>query len=138
MPSESRYAFGEFRLDAASRVLFRAGEMLALYPKAIDVLIFLVESQGHVATKEKLLEHVWPGIFVEESTLTRSISVLRKALGDTPEGHAYIFTVPKRGYRFVAPVRKESGDGASRSSSRREPIHESAPPASSPATTRKW
>jgi TolB-like protein/DNA-binding winged helix-turn-helix (wHTH) protein/Flp pilus assembly protein TadD len=112
--------------------------MVALYPKAIDVLVFLVESHGHVATKEELLEHVWPGIFVEESTLTRSISALRKALGDTPEGHAYILTVPKRGYRFVAPVRKESGDGPSRSWSPAEPIHESAPPASSPATTRKW
>jgi len=137
MPSASCYTFGEFRLDAASRVLFRAGEMVALYPKAIDVLIFLVESQGHVATKEKLLEHVWPGIFVEESTLTRSISVLRKALGDTPEGHAYILTVPKRGYRFVAPIREEFRDGASRSSSPAEPIRKSAPPASLPATTRK-
>src|SRR5882762_11775574 len=113
MASASYYAFGEFRLDARSRVLFRAGEIVALYPKAIDVLIFLVKSQGNVATKEELLEHVWPGIFVEESTLTRSISVLRKALGDTPEGHAYILTVPKRGYQFVAMVREENANVAS-------------------------
>ena len=136
MPSASCYVFGEFRLDPRSRVLFRAGEMVALYPKAIDVLIFLVESQGHVATKEELLERVWPDTFVEESTLTRSISVLRKALGDTPEGHAYILTVPKRGYRFVAPIHEEQADGASRSSSPAKPIRESPPPAISPSITR--
>jgi TolB-like protein/DNA-binding winged helix-turn-helix (wHTH) protein/Tfp pilus assembly protein PilF len=138
MKSASCYVFGEFRLDAHSRVLFRAGEMVALYPKAIDVLIYLVESRGSVATKEELLERVWPDTFVEESTLTRSVSTLRKALGDTPEGHAYIRTVPKRGYRFVAPVREESGDGGSRSSSPAELIRESTPPASVPAATRNW
>jgi TolB-like protein/DNA-binding winged helix-turn-helix (wHTH) protein/Flp pilus assembly protein TadD len=108
MATETYYVFGEFRLDARSRVLFRDGEMVALYPKAMDVLIFLVECQGNVATKEELLERVWPDTFVEESSLTRTISVLRKALGDTPEGHAFIRTVPKRGYRFVASLRKES------------------------------
>jgi len=90
MPSASSYTFGKFRLDGRSRVLSCSGELVALYPKAIDVLVFLVEKHGNVATKEELLEGVWPGTFVEESTLTRSISVLRKALGDTPEGHSYI------------------------------------------------
>jgi TolB-like protein/DNA-binding winged helix-turn-helix (wHTH) protein/Flp pilus assembly protein TadD len=137
MPSAGCYVFREFRLDARSRVLFRAGEMVALYPKAIDVLIFLVESRGNVATKKDLLECVWPDTFVEESTLTRSISVLRKALGDTPEGHAYILTVPKRGYRFVAPIQEESPDGACRSSSMADSIRESAPPANSPAAALK-
>jgi TolB-like protein/DNA-binding winged helix-turn-helix (wHTH) protein len=113
MPSANSYTFGEFRLDGRSRVLFRSGELVALYPKAIDVLAFLVENHGNVATKDELLERVWPGTFVEESTLTRSISVLRKALGDTPEGHSYILTVPKRGYRFVAAVREEPADAAS-------------------------
>src|ERR1700694_5750042 len=117
MPAANCYLFGEFRLDARSRVLFRSAEMVALYPKAIDVLLFLVESHGNVATREQLLARVWPDTFVEESTLTRSISVLRKALGDTPEGHAFILTVPKRGYRFVAVVREEPADSASSSPS---------------------
>lgn len=112
MPGTRCYVFGEFRLDTKSRVLFRSGELVGLYPKAIDVLIFLVESRGNVATKEELLERVWPDTFVEESTLTRSVSALRKALGDTPEGHAYILTVPKRGYQFVCPFREESCDAA--------------------------
>jgi TolB-like protein/DNA-binding winged helix-turn-helix (wHTH) protein/Tfp pilus assembly protein PilF len=124
MPSASSYTFGKFRLDGRSRVLFCSGELVALYPKAIDVLLFLVEKHGNVATKEELLERVWPGTFVEESTLTRSISVLRKALGDTPEGHSYILTVPKRGYQFVAMVREDTADAASISPSLDKPIPE--------------
>ena len=135
MPSANSYIFGEFRLDRRSRVLFRSGELVALYPKAIDVLMFLVEKHGNVATKEELLEFVWPGTFVEESTLTRSISVLRKALGDTPEGHSYILTVPKRGYRFVAAVSEETVDEGSISPSRAKPISENSRLS---ALVRKW
>src|SRR6267143_1309877 len=128
MPSASSYTFGKFRLDRRSRVLSCSGELVALYPKAIDVLVFLVEKHGNVATKEELLEGVWPGTFVEESTLTRSISVLRKALGDTPEGHSYILTVPKRGYQFVAMVREENADAASLAPSLDKPIPENSRP----------
>jgi len=135
MPSANSYTFGEFRLDSRSRVLFRSGELVALYPKAIDVLMFLVEKHGNVATREELLERVWPGTFVEESTLTRSISVLRKALGDTPEGHSYILTVPKRGYQFVAMVRQETADVASIPPSLDKPIPENSRPS---VPVRRW
>ena len=128
MPSANSYTFGKFRLDGRSRVLFCSGELVALYPKAIDVLVFLVEKHGNVATKGELLERVWPGTFVEESTLTRSISVLRKALGDTPEGHSYILTVPKRGYQFVAVVREETADGLSIPPGPNQPIPENSRP----------
>jgi TolB-like protein/DNA-binding winged helix-turn-helix (wHTH) protein/Tfp pilus assembly protein PilF len=128
MPSANSYTFGKFRLDGRSRVLFCSGELVALYPKAIDVLVFLVEKHGNVATKGELLERVWPGTFVEESTLTRSISVLRKALGDTPEGHSYILTVPKRGYQFVAVVREEIADGSSIPPGPNQPIPENSRP----------
>ncbi|HEY6945169.1 MAG TPA: transcriptional regulator, partial [Candidatus Acidoferrum sp.] len=112
MPNGSYYTFGEFRFDPKGRVLFRSGEMVPLFPKAAEVLACLVESHGQVTTKEDLLARVWPDTFVEESTLTRSISVLRKALGDTPDGRTFIVTIPKRGYRFVAEVREErGGDG---------------------------
>jgi len=112
MPTGSYYTFGEFRFDARGRVLFRAGEIVPLFPKAVEVLACLLERHGEVATKEDLLAQVWPGTFVEESSLTRSISVLRKALGDTPDGHAFILTIPKRGYRFAAAVREQcDGDG---------------------------
>jgi TolB-like protein/DNA-binding winged helix-turn-helix (wHTH) protein/Tfp pilus assembly protein PilF len=135
MRSASSYTFGRFRLDGRSRVLFCSGELVALYPKAIDVLVFLVEKHGNVATKEELLESVWPGTFVEESTLTRSISVLRKALGDTPEGHSYILTVPKRGYQFVGMVREETADSASLPASPEKPVPENSRPA---GPVRRW
>ena len=94
--------FGSFRLDVSGRSLTRDGEFVALPPKAVETLIVLAENQGKTVLKEELLEKVWPGVFVEEGSLTQAISILRKALG---EGQQWIRTVPKRGYCFVAPVR---------------------------------
>jgi len=98
------YEFGPFRLDVSEHMLLRDGHPVALTPKIFDVLRVLVQSGGHLVEKESLLKEVWPDSFVEEGTLNRSVSVLRKALGDSPSGHRYIETVPTRGYRFVAPV----------------------------------
>jgi hypothetical protein len=66
----------------------------------------LVENHGHTVGKEELFERVWPGTFVEEGNLARHISVLRQVLGQAQSGPQYIETIPKRGYRFVAPVRQ--------------------------------
>jgi TolB-like protein/DNA-binding winged helix-turn-helix (wHTH) protein/Tfp pilus assembly protein PilF len=82
-------------------MLFRDGERLALTPKAIEILTLFVEAQGSPVTKDELLQKVWADAIVEEGTLTSHISVLRKALGV----EEYIETIPKRGYRFAAPVR---------------------------------
>ena len=99
------YEFGRFRLDAVGGMLFRDGERLALRPKVVEILTVLVESQGNTVTKEELLQKVWADAIVEEGTLTSHISVLRKALGEGEDGAQYIETIPKRGYRFVTPVR---------------------------------
>jgi len=99
------YRFGPFRFDAAGRILFRDGKAVPLPPKAAETLLVLVEHPGRVVEKSELLKTVWEGAFIEEGSLTRSISVLRKALG--AGGPQYIATISKRGYRFVAPV--ESG-----------------------------
>ncbi|MEO8679883.1 MAG: winged helix-turn-helix domain-containing protein [Vicinamibacterales bacterium] len=98
------YAFGPFRLDAMERVLFRDGQPVSLTPKLVELLIPLVENAGHITEKDALLERVWPGVFVEEGTLAKNVFLLRKALGG--EDDQYIRTVPKRGYRFVAEVRR--------------------------------
>ena len=98
------YVFGPFLLDDSERRLLREGRIIALTPKALDLLCILVESSGRLVTKEQLLLALWPDTFVEESSLNRCVSVLRKALGDDRNGQRYIETVPKRGYRFVAPV----------------------------------
>src|SRR5208282_3592933 len=100
------YAFGPFRLDSAQRLLFRDGQLISLTPKALDTLLVLVENAGRLLTKDQLLESVWPGTFVEEVTLAKNVSTLRKALGSTPDGGEYIETHSKRGYRFVAEVRE--------------------------------
>ena len=104
MPGQD-YEFGRFRLDPAGGVLFRDGARLPLTPKAIQVLILLVEARGSPVTKDELLQRVWADVVVEEGTLASHVSVLRKALGTGPDSAQYIETIPKRGYRFVAPVR---------------------------------
>ena len=72
-------------------------------PRALDVLVALAERAGDVVTKEELLQRVWPDTFVEEANLSVNVSALRKALGVADGGKPYIPTVPRRGYRFVAP-----------------------------------
>jgi DNA-binding winged helix-turn-helix (wHTH) protein/Tfp pilus assembly protein PilF len=90
------------RLDAARRVLQRGDEVLHLYPRTFDAFVLLVERRGQVVSKDKLMEHLWPGVIVEENSLARLISDLRKALG---EAGRCIVTVPKRGYRFDGDVK---------------------------------
>lgn len=112
-PVQQRYFFGPFVLDPVEKRLLRDGHPVALPPKALDTLLTLVEHRGHVIAKGELLELVWPNTFVEEATLTQNIFTLRKALDDSPDDHHYIETVPKRGYRFVAPVQLLDQPGAS-------------------------
>jgi DNA-binding winged helix-turn-helix (wHTH) protein/tetratricopeptide (TPR) repeat protein len=100
------YEFGPFRLDAADRVLLREGQVLALAPKASDLLLVLVRNAGRVVLKDELMQEVWPDTFVEENNLTVTISALRKTLGEGPSAQGYIQTVPRRGYRFAASVRQ--------------------------------
>src|SRR5574341_2591241 len=103
MAKQTRYLdeFGPFRLDPAERMLTRGDDVLSLTPKALDTLLALVENSRHVVAKEELMNRVWPDIYVEETNLAQHISMLRKVLGERPDGGQYIETVPKRGYRFV-------------------------------------
>ena len=106
------YEFGEFRLETAERLLLRQGKPISLTPKAFETLLVLVCSGGHVVEKDELMERVWDGAFVEEANLARNVWALRKALGDDGGGHSYIETVPKLGYRFVAPVTELADEDA--------------------------
>jgi Tol biopolymer transport system component/DNA-binding winged helix-turn-helix (wHTH) protein len=114
MSREARpsYEFGPFRLDLSEHMLLRDGRPVPLTPKIFDVLRVLVQNGGHLVEKESLLKEVWPDSIVEEGTLNRSVSVLRKALGESASGQKYIETVPKRGYRFVAPIIVEASPTA--------------------------
>ena len=107
------YEFGRFRLDACERVLLRDRDLVPLTPKVFEILLALVEQSGHVVEKDYLMKRVWPDTFVEEGNLTQNVSLLRKALGETPGGVQFIETISRRGYRFVATVREATGNGAS-------------------------
>jgi DNA-binding winged helix-turn-helix (wHTH) protein/Tol biopolymer transport system component len=97
--------FEGFRLDAHRRVLSGVeGQPIALTPRLFDTLLYLVEHAGHLLTKEQLLEDLWPNVIVEEHNLNKTISELRRVLGEKPGEHKFIVTKPGRGYRFVAEV----------------------------------
>jgi DNA-binding winged helix-turn-helix (wHTH) protein/TolB-like protein len=100
------YEFGEFRLSVDQHRLLRQNRAVPLTPKAFELLVVLIQSGGRLLTKDDLMKKVWPDSFVEEANLTVHISSLRKALGNSPDGHPLIETVPKLGYRFVVPVRE--------------------------------
>jgi DNA-binding winged helix-turn-helix (wHTH) protein len=110
MASDSQYEFGSYRLDAQSGILFREGERVALSPKVAELLVALVQAEGSVLTREQLLQQVWPDTIIEEGSLSSHISMLRKALRTGPDGHDFIETLPKRGYRFAAPVERTGSE----------------------------
>lgn len=98
------YEFGGYQLNLLGRSLQRRGQVIALPPKAVEVLAELVKQPGSVVSKQELMEAVWPETFVEEANLNQMIFLLRRALGND-NGSQYIATVPRRGYRFTVGVR---------------------------------
>ena len=112
MPSLTRnlYRFGEFSLNPQDRTLRRAGETVSLTPKAFDVLLLLIQNAGNTVSKDELMKTVWPDSFVEESNLTQTVFMVRKALDETSD-RRYILTVQGQGYRFLVPVTDEIDNG---------------------------
>jgi len=111
-PPAHVYEFGDFRLDARKRLLWRNDTTVRLAPRVFETLLFLVEHHDTVLDKERLMEAVWPDSIVEENNLTQNISALRRVFGETPGSHHYIVTVPGRGYRFVADVKMREANAA--------------------------
>src|SRR5215467_12970187 len=99
------YEFGPFRVDPEKELLLRGDETVPLTPKTFQILLVLMRHSKEVVTKDALMQMVWPDTFVEEANLSRNIFLLRKALGESPQDHQYIVTVPGRGYRFAEDVR---------------------------------
>jgi TolB-like protein/DNA-binding winged helix-turn-helix (wHTH) protein/Tfp pilus assembly protein PilF len=98
---------GEWKVLPGLNSLERAGRTVHLEPKVMQVLVILAEHSGQVASKEQIFARVWPDTFVSDEVLTRAISELRKAFEDYPQQPKYIQTIPKGGYRLVAPVVRE-------------------------------
>lgn len=102
------YAFGQFRLDIAERLLVYSEDdkQVRLTEKAFETLCVLVRNSGHLLSKEELLNQVWGDSFVEENNLDKCIYAIRQALGEKPGEQKFIETVRKHGYRFVADVQR--------------------------------
>src|SRR6187401_525494 len=98
------YEFENIRVDVARFQVTRAGTALELEPKALEVLIFLLERRDRLVLKEEILDGVWRDTFVTPNALTRVIAQLRKTLGDDAQEARVIETVPRKGYRFLPDV----------------------------------
>src|ERR1700723_2591114 len=105
------YEFANFSLDPQNRVLRRSGATVPLTPKAFDLLLVLVQNAGRIVSKDDLMKAVWPDSFVEESNLTQTVFMLRKALGETLD-RRYILTSQGKGYRIAVDVRAVSNGGS--------------------------
>src|SRR2546426_371805 len=103
-PASPQWVFDRFRLDPDHACLWRGAEILALPPKAFDLLHYFVQHPDRVLTKDELLDAVWPQTAVTEALVRVTVGVLRKVLGDTAQTPQFIATVARRGYRFLAPV----------------------------------
>jgi adenylate cyclase len=101
--------FDRFRLDLAQKQLFRGEERIGLPPKAMDLLILLVEARGRLVSKDEILDAVWSGVVVEEASIAKVVFLLRRTLGDDEQGQPLIETLPKRGYRLAVEVVKPQG-----------------------------
>jgi TolB-like protein/DNA-binding winged helix-turn-helix (wHTH) protein len=97
-------SFKGFGLDTANHLLWRDGDRVLVAPKSFDVLAYLVEHAGRVVTQDEILEALWPETYVNPEVLRKYILEIRKTLGDRPDNPEFVETVPKRGYRFIAPV----------------------------------
>src|ERR1700730_1034106 len=100
------YQLGPFRLVPERRLLTSEGRPMDLGPKALDLLVILVEQVGEVVNKKELVDRLWPDTFVEENNLAQAVSSLRQALADDSDSPQYVKTIPRRGYMFAHPVRE--------------------------------
>ena len=133
------YLFDRYELDEENLTLTRDGQRLPLEPKALSVLLLMVRSPGKLLKKDAILAAVWKNTIVEESSLSRAVTLLRKQLGDDPRNPTFIETVPTLGYRFIAkvdvvkPVPISNASSVDRGPEPAEPT--AAAPAPAPATT---
>lgn len=100
------YEFDGFRVDPVRRRVSRGGEPVAITPKAVSILVALLERAGEVVGKKELLDKVWPGVYVTEANLTQNVFSLRKCLGEKANENRYIVTIPGEGYSFGGEVRR--------------------------------
>jgi DNA-binding winged helix-turn-helix (wHTH) protein len=107
-----RYVFNDLCLDLGTRQLLRGGASRHLEPKALDFLALLIARRPEAVAKAEILERLWPGTFVSESSLTSLVTQIRQALGDDPREPRYLRTVHRFGYAFMGAAVEEGGEPA--------------------------
>jgi len=103
-----QFSFVDYALDVERRELTRGAELIALGPQVFDLLVYLVKNRERVVSKDDLIEGVWGGRIVSESTLTSHINAVRKAVGDSGDEQSLIRTIARKGFRFVGDVTEEN------------------------------
>ena len=107
-----RFIFGDYVLDPGRRELTARGQTVAIGPKVFDLLLHLVANRDRVTGKDELLQAVWAGRIVSESTITSHINAVRKAIGDSGEAQRLVRTVARKGFRFIGEVSLDEAEGA--------------------------
>ena len=106
LPFKGKFFVADWTVEPELNMISDGIRTIHLEPKVMRVLVQLATSPGHVLSKERLIETVWPDTFVSDDALTRCISVLRREMRDDSHSPRYIQTIPKGGYRLVAEVRR--------------------------------
>jgi DNA-binding winged helix-turn-helix (wHTH) protein/tetratricopeptide (TPR) repeat protein len=115
------FRFDRFELPPGVDLLYRGQDVVALEPRAVRVLRYLMEHSDRVLSKEEILEEVWADVFTTDGVLKKAVSQIRRTLGDDPEQSRYIATYHGRGYRFIAPVTRVSPTRATEDSAAAPP-----------------
>jgi pimeloyl-ACP methyl ester carboxylesterase/DNA-binding winged helix-turn-helix (wHTH) protein len=103
------FRFGAYSLDTDRHELARSGDLVPIEPQVFDLLVYLIENRGRVVSKDDLIEGVWGGRIVSDSTLTSRINAARRAVGDNGTDQALIRTLARKGLRFIGAVSEEAG-----------------------------
>ncbi len=116
-----QFVFGDYSLDVSRRELRRGSGLVAIEPQVFDLLVYLLQNRDRVVSKDDLLEAVWGGRIVSESTLTSRINAARRAVGDSGEQQALIRTIARKGIRFVGTVSEAKPTGTSANTAQQAP-----------------
>ena len=125
-PVRSLVRFGVFEVDRGSGELRKRGVRIRLQEQPLKILMLLLDRPGEIVTREQLRQILWPeGTFVDfEHSLNAAVAKLRQSLGDSAENPRFVETIPRRGYRFIAPVEEFSASAAGQTTARDPPVAE--------------
>jgi DNA-binding winged helix-turn-helix (wHTH) protein len=107
-----RYLFEEYALDCDRRELHRGTDAVSITPQVFDLLDYLIRNRERVVSKDDLINAIWNGRIVSDAALTTRLNVARSVIGDSGEEQRLIKTLPRKGFRFVGPVREAQGPAA--------------------------